>query len=176
MGPDEISPAFLKKFINGTSENIARLINMIISSGNYPKNLGLGRIKLIFKDKGLRLNVVNYKPIQVKNAIAKLEDEILFGNMLHASLERKLTPNIFEYRTSRGAEDAILRIRVGIIKESLKGKNMVVIAWDIKSAFEELPHEAVLKSISRSGASTSTMNVIKSYLQSQSSYVQVGKA
>ena len=53
---------------------------------------------------------------------------------------------------------------------------MVVISWDIKSAFEELPHEVVLKSISRSGASISTMNVIKSYLRSQASYVQVGEA
>ena len=65
-----------------------------------------------------------------------------------------------------GTEDAILRIRERIISESLKGNKIVVVAWDIKRAFKELPHEVVLQSISRTRASETTMTIIRSYLTS----------
>ena len=65
-GPDGISPAFLKSIVNGTSANIANLIDMIIASGNCHKSLGLGRIKPIFKGKGSSFNLVSYRPILVK--------------------------------------------------------------------------------------------------------------
>lgn len=88
----------------------------------------------------------------MKNAIAKIVDGMLLVDMLTTSLERHLTPNLFAYRTSRGLEDIILRIRERIICESQEGKKIAVISWDIKGAFEELPHAFVLKSISNSGA------------------------
>ena len=101
---------------------------------------------------------------------------MLFGDMLAASLERVLTPNLFSYRISMGTEDAILRIREGIIREGHEGKEIAIISWDIKGTFEDLPHGSVLKLISNSGASVRKMDVIKSYLRSQASYVQVGEA
>ena len=136
MGPYGISPVFMKNIVNGTSVNIANSINMIVASGNYPKSLGLGRIKPVFKGKGSSLNMVSYRLILVKNALAKIVDGILFGNILNTSIERNLTPNIFAYRSSMGTGDAILRIREKIISESLKGNKIVVVAWDIKRAFE----------------------------------------
>ena len=51
-----------------------------------------------------------------------------------------------------------------------------MVAWDIKKAFEELSHKLVLESISRTEASETSMNVMRSYLASQSSYVQFGDA
>ena len=143
---------------------------MIVASGNCHKSLGLGRIKPIFKGKGSSFNLVSYRPILVKNSGWNF-----VGNLFNASLERNLTSNIFACRILMGTEDAILRIREKIISESLKGNKIVVVAVDIKRAFEELPHEVVLKSISRTGASETTMNIIRSYLTSQASYVQVGE-
>ena len=91
------------------------------------------------------MSVENYRPILLKNAVAKIVDGLLFGDMLAASLQRNLTLNLFAYRTSMEAEDAILRIREEIISESQNRKNIAVISWDIKGAFEDLPHAVVLK-------------------------------
>ena len=176
VGPDGISSAFLKKIVNGTSVNIANLIYMIIANGHYPESLALGRIKPVFKGKGSTLNVMSYRPILLKNALAKIVDGILFGNQLNASIEGSLNPNIFAYRSSLGTEDAVIRIRETIIAEIEKGNKVVVVAWDIKKAFEELPHKVVLESISRTGASETSMNVIRSSLAFKASYVQVGDA
>lgn len=100
-------------------------------------------------------------------------DGILFGNMLAASFERNLTPNLLAYRTMIGTEDTVMRVREGIIRESQERKKVAIISWNNKGAFEDLPHAVVLKSISSSGASIQTRNVIKSFLQSQASYAQV---
>ena len=145
---------------------IPNLINMIIANGHYPESLALGRIKPVFKGKGSTHNLTSYRPILVKNALAKIVDEVLFGDLLNVSLERNLTPNMFAYRSSLGTEDAILRIRETIIGEIEKGNKLVVVAWDIMKAFEELPHKVVLESISRTGASETSMNVMRSYLAS----------
>ena len=176
VGPDGISPAFLKKIANGTSANIANLINMIIVNGHYPKSLALGRIKPVYKGRRSTIKVSSYRPILVKNSLAKIVDGILFGNQLNATIERNLSANIFAYRTSLSTEDAVIRIRETIIAEVQKGNKVAVVAWDIKKAFEELPHNLVLDSIARTGASVSSMNVIRSYLAAQASYVQVGEA
>ena len=118
----------------------------------------------------------SYRPILVKNTLAKIVDGILFGNQLNATIERNLSANIFAYRTSLSTEDAVIRIRETIIAEIQKGNKVAVVAWDIKKAFEELPHNLVLDSIARTGASVSSMNIIRTYLVAQASYVQVGEA
>ena len=51
-GPDGISSSLLKRIVNGVCDNIARLINLIISTGNYLIHLGKGRIKPVYKEKG----------------------------------------------------------------------------------------------------------------------------
>ena len=112
----------MKKIVNGTSVNIANLINMIITNGHNSKSLALGRTKPVFKGKGSTLNVMSYRPILVKNALAKIVDGILFGNQLNASIERNLTPNMFAYRSSLGTEDAVIRIRETIIAKIEKRK------------------------------------------------------
>ena len=117
---------------------------MIIANGHYPESLALGRIKPVFKGKGSTLNVSSYRPILVKNALAKIVDGILFGNQLNATIERNLSSNIFAYRSSLSTEDAVIRIRETIIAEIQKVNKVAVVAWDIKKAFEELPHNLVL--------------------------------
>ena len=176
VGPDSISPAFLKKIGNGISTNLANLINMIIVNGHYPESLALGRIKPVFKGKGSPHNETNFRPILIKNALAKIVDSILFGDQLSMSLERHLTPNMFAYRPMIGTDDAILRIREKIISEIQNGNKVLVVAWDIMKAFEQLPHQVMLESLARTGASEAASNVIRSYITSQSAFVQVGRA
>lgn len=149
---------------------------MIIANGHYPKSLALERIKPVYKGRGSTLKVSSYRPILVKNTLAKMVDGVLFGNQLNTTIEHNLSSNIFAYRSSYGTEDVVIIIREIIIAEIQKGNKVAVVAWDIKKAFEELPHKLVLDSISRTGASVSSMNVIRSYLAAQASYVQVGEA
>ena len=176
VGPDGLSPAFLKKIGNGISTNLANLINMIVINGHYPEGLALGRIKPVFKGKGSAHKETNFRPILVKNALAKIVDSILFGDQLNSSLERHLTPNMFAYRTMLGTDDAIIRIREKIIGEVQNGNKVMVVTWDIMKAFEQLPHQVMLESIARTGASEAASNVISSYIASQASFVQVGRA
>lgn len=116
--------------------------------------------------------MANYRPILLKNAVTKIVDGFLFGDMLVGTLKRHLTSNSFPYRPMIGADDAVWE---GIIHENQTIMKIAVISWNIKGTFDDLPYAVVLNSISSTGSSVQARNVVKSYLEAQASYVQVGK-
>ena len=175
-GPDEVPSFFLKKIARGISDNVARLINMMICRGSYPSRLGSCKIRPCYKGRGLENHLENYRPIGIKSALAKLIDSILFGDQLTGHLENHLTPNIFAYRSGIGTEEAVMRIRETIVQEVGKKHKVALISWDVKRAFEDLPHGMILAALKNMGADHTVLSLYRSYLVSQSYYVQIGDA
>ena len=131
-GPDGIAVGFLKKLANGVSNNLAQLINMIISRKSYPQALARARIIPCYKRTGLKSNIDNYRPICIKGSLAKVVDKVLFGRQMSLEVDKHMTGNIYGYRTSLGTQDAVINVREKIIESIALNKKVALISWDIR--------------------------------------------
>ena len=84
-----------------------------------------------------------------------------------------MTSNIYGYRTSLGTQDAVMNVREKIIESIALEKKVALISWDIRGAFNEIPHSLIVAALKNSGASEGVARVVESYLSAQEQHVEV---
>lgn len=103
-------------------------------------------------------------------------DAFLFDDQLAATIERNLMSNIYAYRPFVRTKEPMIWIRESSICESLAAKKIVVLPWDIKVAFGDIPNRLVIRSIANIEGSAQTIILAESYLRAQSHCVQISES
>ena len=68
----KIATKFVKDSIEITAPMLSIIFNKSISRGVFPKNLNIGKVCPIYKRKGSKTDLDNYRPIIVPSVIARL--------------------------------------------------------------------------------------------------------
>ena len=81
-GHDCLSNIMIKKARDPLSKPLPLLINQSLSTGTFPNNLKLSRVKRLFK-KGKAYLFSNYRPISLFPLLSKIYEHVVFEQLLN---------------------------------------------------------------------------------------------
>ena len=139
-GKDGISYKFYKLFIHSLYPLMLEVFNSFISGDPLPYHMKEGMISSIFKGKGDRSDLNNWRPITLLNTDYKLFTSII-NNRLLSVLSDKINLNQSGFIKNR-----FIIENVKILDEILKKKSEFAFLFlDIAKAFDTVQHRAIFR-------------------------------
>lgn len=174
VGDDGIPLKFLKMIMEVIAEQIISVFNYCIDEKVYPSIWNKIIVRPLNKiDKPQ--NVADFRPISVVPVIAKIF-AILINDQIVNYLETNSIIHDHQsgFRKNYSCTTALLRISEEIRRSLSKGKLIVYISLDIKSAFPSVSHEALFKVCENYGFSQSIIDLLRAMYSSISQKVKIG--
>ncbi|KAF0139426.1 MAG: hypothetical protein FD143_3565 [Ignavibacteria bacterium] len=69
------------------------ILNMSLDKGVLPEDWKLSRIKPLFKGKGSRNKVCNYRPISITNSISKIAEKLIYNRLMSFVVKENILSN-----------------------------------------------------------------------------------
>ena len=163
--------------INGAEElrlAITNLFNLIIKTHTFPDEWKCAHISPIYKGKGSKSSLDNYRPISIIPPIAKLF-ESLIATKIYDYLENNnlIHSSQFGFRKSRSCELA-LNSMVEDWKKSLDSKKEVITMFlDLSKAFDTVDHQLLIHKLKFFKFKSSLIKLIENYLTDRSIRVNI---
>lgn len=171
-GSDGLSNCFIKSVKEEIAPTMTRLINRFFVDETFPSSLKTVKVTPLFKN-GDRQQMNNYRPITVVSPISKVFEQIMsnqINSYLH--LNNLLYKQQFGFRKGMNTEGAV---RCCYEKLVSNGNYNVLVAIDLKKAFDSVNIDLLLIKLEILGFSKSAVNCVRSYLKNRKQYVQVNK-
>ena len=173
--PSLIPTWALKDAREHIAEPLFFLFNQFLTEQRFPDHLKRAHVLLLFK-KDDPEDPINYRPILLTGALAKIFETLLRDQML-AYLEKNklLATTQFGYRKKVSTTDALLYCTEKI-RYDLNKKNIVTGAFlDLSKAFDSISHPTLLHKTKLLGFSEQANTILKSYLENRVQKVKFSK-
>lgn len=162
-GQDGISFNLLKQWFSKAPEYHLALFNQWYAKGWFPAELRQSMIIPLVKDPTKGTTLDNIRPINLLNTIGKWFEKIV-DNRIMQQLETNgmLQDEQYAYREGRGAEMALQHL-TDFVRSGGKG-HKILVQLDVKGAFDNLQHQAILDEACRKGLPANVMRMLGTYL------------
>ena len=174
-GPDGLSSEFYKQTWNFIGTDLLDVLNYVFLSGQMPLSMTQGIVTLIYKEKGDRLELNNWRPITLLNV-----DYKLMTSMVTLRLERVLPSLIHKDQgcavKGRNIEDQLICIQD--IREYMKNRHSssMLCALDLEAAFDRADHTYLNKLFRHFNLGRRMENFMKTILSNMYSAIGVNGA
>ena len=162
-GPDNLSPTFLKCFSSYVAPSICRIINRSLHEGIFPVDWGGANICPIYKGKGSKGDVCNYRPISLLSIISKVAERCAYNHIIPV-----LSDDIFKlqhgFLKGRSTVTQLTQFfhEIGSIIDA-KGQ-VDVLYLDFSKAFDSVPHDLLILKLKTFGFTGKLLKWFESYL------------
>jgi hypothetical protein len=152
---------------------LVHLFNLSMTTGVFPRQLKTCRTIPIFKSGDNSL-CDNYRPISLLSSISKILEKAVANRLV-----QHLTDNGILYEGQFGFQSKISTVHhllklTNYVTEQLNNKNYVVgVFLDLKKAFDVVPHDILLKKLSKMGINFVTLKWFENYLSGRSQRVEI---
>ena len=169
---DGISSKLLKHVSDEISEPLTFIINQCFSTGTFPDNLKLPRVKPLFK-KGNTFDPGNYRPISILPALAKIFEKILLKQLTQYFNENQLLYHSqYGFRKGHSTEHAVLELVDHIYTKIDHGETPISIFVDLTKAFDCLDHKILFKKLEFYGVRGSSLKLLQDYLTNRKQFTE----
>ena len=174
-GNDGITFEFYKQCWNFISSDLLEVLNEISSSGTLPRSMTQAIITLIFKNKGNRNEIKNWRAISLCNVDYKFLTGLIAGRL--APVLPILTNSDQACAINgRFIEDQLIYMHDMISYiEQFGGKSMIV-GLDLQAAFDKIDHRYLHKVLQRMNIGFKIRNLLKSIYDNMYSAVFINGA
>lgn len=172
-GIDRISPRILKEICEYIETPFTYIINLSLQSGVFPDMMKAAIIIPIYK-KGDPLNIENYRQISLLSSFSKILERTAY-NILNDFIEKNkiLSTSQHGFRKNKSTETASISLLNYVYNELDKGKMVVSLLLDLKSAFDCINPRIICDKLYNLGIREPMLNWIYSYLCNRSLIVQI---
>ena len=165
FGPDEIPMFFLKQLSTTIASPLSILFNWSFNSALCPSLFLKTRVIPVFKRKGSRSDIQNYRPISIGSAIAKLMEKMVTNRLLSFLTKNDL---ISTYQHGFLPKRSTCTQLASCINDwtTLKATKTpcYVIYLDFKKAFDSVDHSKLISKLTSHGITGLLSSWIHSYL------------
>ena len=171
-GHDYLSNILLKRAQATLVKPLTFLINQTLTTGIFPRELKLSRVKPLFK-KGDPMLFSNYRPISLLSSISKIYEYVIFHQLLNYMDTNKLFYNDqYGFRPRHSTELAAVRFVTDLIKDMDNYKIPTTVLIDLSKAFDTLNHDILLSKLGYYGVSGVELRLLSNYLFDRVQYVE----
>ena len=162
-GLDAIDAAILKSSIPYIDERLLGIYNDCLERGYFPKTWKIADLRLLYKggnrDKQLPKS---YRPICLLPVMSKVLENLIMTSLAPV-LARASHPRQYGSTKGKGTADALLRVREDV--ELRTERYVMLMLFDISSAFDSVWWPLVLQQLQKYDAPSNLYALIRSYLQ-----------
>ena len=172
-GPDGISSIMLRKTATSISSKLTTFFNLSLRLGKVPSQWKVSNVIPILKS-GDPSNASNYRPISLLSLVSKVLERIIFNQISHhLSINRLLSKSQFGFRSGFSTQEALLSVTNDWHQLLSKNHQIAAVFFDVKKAFDSVPHTLILQSLSSVGISGPLLSWFEDYLTGRQQRVVV---
>ncbi len=172
-GHDGISNILLKSIIKEISTPLSHVFNKSLETGVFPDSMKLSEVVPIYKGKGEKFLMTNYRPVALLPVLSKILEKIVHKRLYSfLSQNALLYESQFGFRNSHSTTDAILEFVGKIVKGFERGDYTLALFLDLSKAFDTLKHETIVKKLAHYGVRGTALKWFESYLNDRKMYVK----
>lgn len=173
-GIDEIHGRALGRVGDIVCYPLAYLINESFVNGQFPNSIKTSKCIPVFKNKGSRREVENYRPVSIQSQISKIF-EICYSVRLLKFLEQNnvLGESQNGFRPNRSTNTAILDCLEFVYGALNSKEHAVGLFYDLSRAFDTINHKILLDRLFASGIRGVAFDWAASYLNDRKQTVMV---
>ncbi len=174
-GPDSI-PAFLvKRLAHYISPNITQLYNSSIIHGIFPEQWKEANVVAVYKNKGSRSDVENYRPISVLPILGRVLEKAVCTQLQQYCDANDIIPaQQFGFRKNSSCEYALLAALDTWAREASNGLYVGALLIDLSKAFDSISHSQLAQDLQDIGCNSSSLQWFTSFLSSRRQRVKTG--
>ena len=138
-GPDLLPLVLFKRCCESLTPSIYHIIYKALQTCFFPDQWKHSIVSPIFKKKGSRASISNYRPTSLIHIASKIVEKTIFIN-LYKQLEPMLHNNQFGFRAKRSVTIQMLLYLDTIYSAISKNEEVDVIFSDFEKAFDKVDH------------------------------------
>ena len=154
---------------------MTHLINLIITTGIYPKDWKRAKIIPLYKGKEARKAAPkSYRPIALLPIISKVMERAIHNHIMeHMEANQFWHPNHHAYRKNRNTETAVIQMYDTWIQAALEGKMGAATMIDMSAAFDTVDIDILLGKCKLYNFGDGAMKLLESYLRDREQLVSI---
>ena len=167
-GPDNIPNVFLKKLSKVISTPLALLFKKSIECSKIPQIWKHANVIPVFKGKGRKFDVSNYRPISLALNICKVMESIVHKHIIKHCDKHKLLSNVQHgFRQQYSATSNLLELLNDVTQDIDNNNNVDLITIDFSKAFDFISHSKLIHKLYSYGIQGKLINWIKEFLKNR---------
>ena len=171
-GYDNISNKLVKSAKDVLIKPLTLLMNQIIHTGEFPKQLKIPKVKPLFK-KGIQSSFTNYRPISLLPSISKIFKHVMTSQLMEYFTSKNLfCLQQFGFRPGHSTELAALKLVNHAITEMDNFNIPTNIYIDLSKAFDTLNFDILLNKLDYYSVQGCANRLIYSYLSDRWQFVE----
>ena len=169
---DNISNKLIKHARTVLVKPLTLLVNQIIHTGEFPRQLKIARVKPLF-EKGDETSFSNYRPISLLPSTSKIFENVMAAQLVDYSTTNNLFRiQQFGFRPGHSTDLAELRLANHLITEMDNCNVPTNIYIGFSKAFDTLNFDSLLKKLEYYGINEPAKRLIHSYLTDRLQFVE----
>ena len=170
-GHDCLSNIMIKKAHDPLIKPLTLLINQTLSTGIFPSELKVSRVKPLFK-RGKSSLFSNYRPISLLASLSKIYEYVVFEQLsAYMETNRLFYSDQYGFRPGHSTELASVRFVNDLIQQMDTFNIPISILIDISKAFDTLDHKIMLSKLRYYGISGVELTFFRNFLSERIQYV-----
>ena len=171
---DFISIRIIKEAGDTILPQLLHMINSVIKSGSYPKQLKVTKIVPIPKEKKDPTTQAGWRPVNIVPALSKLIEKCLLEQVMNYLKSNNFIDHSHHGSISNKNTQTLVQEMYEILLESLEtGDDSVFIQLDQSKAYDVVSHQLLLSKMKILGFNRKTLKIFESYLKDRRQYVSV---
>ena len=172
---DHMPARAIKDCAEPVAKVLAKLIDISVSQGHYPRCLKRTKILPIFK-KGNPSVPSNYRPISLIPLFAKVFERVVYDTVLaYFNQNHLFSSTQYGFRPGHSTTQACADLIDSVSKLVDRGYTVAILILDVTKAFDTVDHTLLLRKMLYYGFGTSVVKWFSSYLANRTALVQIGE-
>ena len=170
--------SLLKQCLPAILPSIVTIINTCLSSGIVPESMKIAAVRPTLKKSNLNSDCLqNYRPISNLSYLSKLTERVAFSRLRIYLNENDLIDTFQSaYRPHHSVETLLTNLTDFVLSEMDKGNIVLLVLFDMSSAFDTLDHTILVKRLQSLGVTGTALKWFSSYIDKRTQYVSVNNS
>ena len=169
-GADQIPSKFIKPFASLISPHLTNIINLCITTNNFPHNWKTCKVFPVPKVHNPS-DLDDYRPISVLPCLSKIFEKVIASQILaHMESSNYFPVTMSGSRKGHSSTSALLHIRDTCYKAMKSNEITILTLTDFSKAFDTVNHNKLLQSLTQYNFSNSSITFLQSYLSNRYQY------
>ncbi|XP_077536195.1 uncharacterized protein LOC144148548 [Haemaphysalis longicornis] len=103
-----------------------------------------------------------------------MEKIILKRLQKHLDETKQMPDTMFGFRRHLGTQDVLIQLKEEILVPATRHSPRAILALDLKGAFDNVAHEAILRNLNNTGCGKKTYDYIVDFLSNRKAIIKIG--